>query len=199
MNFIEYENYKVYEDGSIFSNISNKFLKPDNAQGYLQVTLSVNKSPIRIKIHRLVALLFVPNPNNYPIINHIDGNKLNNHFSNLEWCTYEHNNKHARDNLLNNISLNNHLRWENEEFRSKTSKNLSKAIIESKTSLGISNSKFRYKILVNGDQIGREELKDIIGTSKSYMDSLIKRAANGEHIKLFEEENIDIIDTKRES
>lgn len=53
---------------------------------------SVNK---REYIHRLVAIAFVPNINNKPHINHIDGNKLNNHYSNLEWCTPQENNEHG--------------------------------------------------------------------------------------------------------
>ena len=46
-------------------------------------------------IHRLVALHYVDNPNNYEYVNHIDGNKLNNHYTNLEWCTKSYNAIHA--------------------------------------------------------------------------------------------------------
>lgn len=54
-----------------------------------------------LKISRLVAKLFVPNPNNHEVVNHIDGQKYNDHFANLEWCTYSHNTLHAFDNNLN--------------------------------------------------------------------------------------------------
>jgi len=66
-----------------------------NKKGYPQLRLyNKNKKYVRNQ-HRLVALAFIPNPNNLPQVNHIDGNKMNNHISNLEWCTNSDNMKHA--------------------------------------------------------------------------------------------------------
>jgi len=60
--------------------------------GYSYVGLSCGKNRIKtIKVHRLVAAAFLPNPHNYPIINHIDENKTNNRADNLEWCTQKYN------------------------------------------------------------------------------------------------------------
>jgi len=64
--------------------------------GYYKVDL-MNKINY---VHRLVALTFIPNPENKPTVNHIDGDKLNNNILNLEWATYSENNKHATDNNL---------------------------------------------------------------------------------------------------
>lgn len=90
--------YKVSECGEVFSMINNKPLKPMIINsGYLRVSI-LRRSEL---VHRLVANLFVPNPHNYPCVNHVDGDKFNNHFSNLVWCTYAQNNQHARDTGLN--------------------------------------------------------------------------------------------------
>lgn len=64
--------------------------------GYYEVNLNHKV----FLVHRLVATTFIDNPYNYNVVNHIDGNKLNNHFTNLEWCDYKHNNQHAFDNGL---------------------------------------------------------------------------------------------------
>ena len=75
-----------------------------NNKGYHTVMLSANGSPKRFLIHRLIAISFIPNPNNKPYINHIDGNPLNNSISNLEWCTQKENMVHASlTGLLNNV------------------------------------------------------------------------------------------------
>ena len=66
-------------------------------RGYCRVTLDFKSH----KVHRLVAMAYLPNHHDYPHINHIDGDKLNNHASNLEWCTSSHNNAHAIRTGLN--------------------------------------------------------------------------------------------------
>ena len=63
--------------------------------GYYAVTFHMNNKAYCRKVHRLVIEAFTPNPDSLPCINHIDGNKLNNHVGNLEWCTYQANMQHA--------------------------------------------------------------------------------------------------------
>lgn len=63
--------------------------------GYLSVGLNMNSKSKGLLVHRLVAISFVRNPDNKPFINHIDGDKKNNHYSNLEWCTQSENVIHA--------------------------------------------------------------------------------------------------------
>jgi len=91
----DYPNYSITEDGVIFSNITNKALAPFNNNGYLRIGLSKDNKRKKFLVHRLIAEAFIPNDQNNLLINHKDGNKMNNHISNLEWCTYSENLKHA--------------------------------------------------------------------------------------------------------
>ena len=67
-------------------------------RGYLGVTLYKNGKPKTFTVHRLVARMFIPNPNNYPQVNHKDENKSNNDVKNLEWCTNEYNHNYGTRN-----------------------------------------------------------------------------------------------------
>lgn len=179
--------------------MSHKYLKPDIVNGYYQVTLSINRKPFRIKVHRLVALLFIsnPNPGKYNQINHIDGNKANNSCSNLEWCDAYMNNKHARDTNLNNVIKSNHDRWKNKDFRKRTSEKISASLKRIGCSKWKNNPRFRYLITYNSQEITRTQLRNILHISQSWADALIRRAANGENIKCFSEHNIQVIDIKK--
>ena len=85
--------YQISNYGRVWSVRSQKVLKPINGDhGYLVVNLYNKYGKQKTeKIHRLVALCFVDNPNNFGCVNHIDENKLNNHYKNLEWCTLSYN------------------------------------------------------------------------------------------------------------
>lgn len=74
---------------------------------YKKVELWKNKSMKRYKVHRLIALTFMPNPNNLPQINHIDENPQNNHVNNLEWCDAKHNVNHGMRNAKGSIAQGN--------------------------------------------------------------------------------------------
>ena len=72
---------------------------------YLTVFLSIHNYKKLHKVHRLVALAFLPNPNNYPQINHKDKNRSNNNVDNLEWCTAQYNIDYSRAKPVNQYSL----------------------------------------------------------------------------------------------
>jgi hypothetical protein len=106
----DYPAYIVFENGDVYSTLNRKVakLKPGTKPaGYRFVRLSVtNRTEKYEMIHRLVAKTFIPNPMGYDEVNHIDGDKNNNHVSNLEWCTSKMNHMHARVSGLikNNVS-----------------------------------------------------------------------------------------------
>lgn len=93
----------VSNQGRILSLLSGKprIIKTQkDAKGYQRFRISVNGKKTTFKLHREVAKAFIPNPNNLPQVNHIDGNKSNNKADNLEWTTSKENCHHAIKNGL---------------------------------------------------------------------------------------------------
>lgn len=91
---------KVYDSNNNHIRTNPSKLMKINEWRYLNIGLNKKGKQSRFNVHRLVALHFVPNPNNLPHINHKDGDKHNNRSDNLEWCTPSHNQKHAYKNGL---------------------------------------------------------------------------------------------------
>ena len=99
--------YEVSNLGQVRSFYSGeaKILKPwVDKDGYLTVTLYKNGKGYAKKVHRLVAVAFIPNIDNKPQVNHIDGNKQNNTVDNLEWVTSKENIQHAWNTGLSRMT-----------------------------------------------------------------------------------------------
>ena len=92
MDIIGYSNYLIYQDGKVYSKFTNRFLKQHlNRNGYYSVDLWANKVRKVNRIHRLVGIHYIPNPDNKLCIDHIDRNRQNNDISNLRWATHTEN------------------------------------------------------------------------------------------------------------
>ena len=97
---VGYEDfYKISEFGDILNVKTNKIRKtrPNTKHGYIDIDLYKNGKCRWKRVHRLVAEAFVPNPDNLPIVMHLDNNKQNNHYTNLKWGTISKNTKQAFD------------------------------------------------------------------------------------------------------
>jgi hypothetical protein len=93
--------YSVSDKGRVRNNRTGKILKPiKTTKGYVKVNLRVDGREINIQVHRLVAIAFIPNPENKPEVNHKNGIHDDNRLSNLEWVTQEENLRHAYDTGL---------------------------------------------------------------------------------------------------
>lgn len=97
---IGYEGYEVSNLGRVksykYNKINGKIMKPyKSTKGYLQIDLQLDgrkrENRVHLAIHRLVAMAFIPNPDNLPQVNHKDEDKTNNCVDNLEWCTNDYN------------------------------------------------------------------------------------------------------------
>lgn len=105
---IKYKNnYRLFYGRNLIKIVDTK--------GYYFVNLKKNSHNEIKRIHRLVAEAFIENPNKFPCINHIDGNKQNNHIDNLEWCSYKHNINEAFRLGLNRYTHKENFKYENKK------------------------------------------------------------------------------------
>ncbi|MDA1658841.1 NUMOD4 domain-containing protein [Bacillus cereus group sp. TH153LC] len=104
-----FTNYEISNCGNVRNVLTGRTLKNVKTKtGYLQVTLRCEGESTNIRIHRLVADHFLPRKPTSNCVNHLDGDKGNNHFSNLEWTSSYLNNRHAIENGLINTKGENH-------------------------------------------------------------------------------------------
>ena len=88
--------YKISNYGKVWSNFKKDFMSISvDKDGYSRVALFKDGKQKQLQVHRLVALTFIPNPENKPEVNHKDRNKSNNNVENLEWVTQSENVAHA--------------------------------------------------------------------------------------------------------
>ena len=93
----DFPNYMIFKDGIVMNCETGHILSPKIDHGYFRVSLCHNHLKL---VHRLLAQAFIPNPENHPVVDHIDRDKSNNRLENLRWCTQSDNcfNKDYRKN-----------------------------------------------------------------------------------------------------
>lgn len=96
-----YPEYNITHEGIITKISTGRTIKVRLSKGYKVCNLYNQKGREKtVKVHRLLAICFIPNPENKPCVNHKDGDRSNNNLSNLEWVTYSENTQHAWDTGL---------------------------------------------------------------------------------------------------
>ena len=160
----DFEDYKVSDIGEVFSIKRNKMLKPYEKKNYLGVYLYQNNVRKFMTIHRLVALAFIDNPNNYPQINHKDENTKNNVVENLEWCSAKYNANYGnhKEKIRQRMLTNNHFKGKQHSEISKQKMSLAKR--------GKPSNRKR-KVVIDGveyDSITTAMIKLKVGTKKIY-------------------------------
>lgn len=157
--------YEISLQGVVRRQLESKFCKKNkthvkpyiNNKGYSCINLYKEGKCYKYQIHRLLAISFIPNPDNLPVINHKDGNPLNNALDNLEWCTQSQNLKHA---------------WATGLFKNRNPNASVKRKISTSKYKGVSWSKQRDRwcvyITINNKSIGIGRYKDEIEAAKAY-------------------------------
>jgi len=115
-----FERYSVSNFGNIRNDLTGRIMKLKiNSEGYYKLNLRTSEKKPKSQtktVHRLVALAFIPNPDNKPFIDHVDNNQLNNHTSNLRWATPAENSYNMK------ISKNNTSGYKGVRFNSRDKK-----------------------------------------------------------------------------
>lgn len=172
--------YILYEDGSVYSNNVNRYLKEQvDDNGYYYYRLSNGTKFVHWFKHKLIATFFIPKIDGKDFVNHIDGIKTNNDLANLEWCTLAENNKHARDTGLNPISESNSLRWNNLDFRELTSKKISETRILSGVAKGRLNPSTKVDLLYDNKLWTMTELSEELGVTVSALNNMKRQLKRG--------------------
>lgn len=94
------DNYYISENGNVYHRFGDMVYKKKleiHPTGYVYSAISYNGKQITKRVHKLVAIAFIPNPNNYEVIHHKNNIKTVNRVSNLEWCTISYNTKKSFD------------------------------------------------------------------------------------------------------
>lgn len=182
--------YRITPDGQVFSQTRRKIplvgkgmefsgqfkhtLEPEreltytlNNRGYYSVGIKRKT----YMVHRLVAVAFIPNPDSKQFVNHIDGNKLNNRVSNLEWCTCQENNLHARQTGLHKQAIGHKIKYKN-----KATKETSLANLKDKSKLTAEEVRWVRKVFVpRTKEFSATALATKFGTSVAAMCKIVTR------------------------
>jgi hypothetical protein len=123
----DYPSYMINREGQVKSNLTNKILKAARLKtGYMCVGLRKEGKSYTVRLHRLLAKAFIPNPNNKPHIDHINGVRDDNRLENLRWCTNKENQNFELARINNSKALKG--RKQSSESVEKRAKTLQKSI-----------------------------------------------------------------------
>ena len=111
MNILDFPNYKLNTNGEIYNiesnTILNGYIHKSKHTNYRLFSLMKDNKIHTLKLHRLLAKAFIPNPNNHPCVDHKDGNGLNNHLDNLRWSSRSENQQNKEVQKNNKLGIKN--------------------------------------------------------------------------------------------
>ena len=136
--------YSVSNMGRVRNNNTENILTPSTKDGYLKINLHMGSKRMTRYVHRLVAIAFIPNPENKPQVNHINGIHGDARAENLEWVTGEENMRHAAENHL----------WEKGMAKIGTSEHIPR------------KDRDRKSLLKKTDKITENQLKEIVESAE---------------------------------